>query len=56
MRGLTREEFDAGAARETRDAGVWIVPTNTMIANVALSSPSAEDLAAGLEAIAARHR
>ena len=34
------------AARETRDAGVWIVPTNTMIANVALSSPSAEELAA----------
>lgn len=33
-------------ARETRDAGVWIVPTNTMIANVALTSPSAEDLAA----------
>ena len=40
------EENIAGAARETRDAGVWIVPTNTMIANVALSSPSAEDLAA----------
>ena len=34
------------AARETRDAGVWIVPTNTMIANVALTSPSAEELAA----------
>ena len=33
-------------ARETRDAGVWIVPTNTMIANVALASPSAEELAA----------
>ena len=33
-------------ARETRDAGVWIVPTNTMIANVALPSPSAEELAA----------
>lgn len=40
------DEDIAGAARETRDAGVWIVPTNTMIANVALSSPSAEDLAA----------
>ena len=33
-------------ARETRDAGVWIVPTNTMIANVALSDPSADELAA----------
>lgn len=36
----------AQAARETRDAGVWIVPTNTMIANMALSDPSAEALAA----------
>ena len=33
-------------AREARDAGVWIVPTNTMIANVALPSPSAEELGA----------
>ena len=33
-------------AREAREAGVWIVPTNTMIANVALSSPSAEELGA----------
>ncbi len=33
-------------AREAREAGVWIVPTNTMIANVALSSPSAAELAA----------
>lgn len=40
------DEDIAGVARETRDAGVWIVPTNTMIANVALSSPSAEELAA----------
>ncbi len=40
------DEGIAGAARETRDAGVWIVPTNTMIANVALPSPSAEELAA----------
>ena len=40
------DERIAEVARETRDAGVWIVPTNTMIANVALPSPSAEDLAA----------
>lgn len=40
------DEDIAGVARETRAAGVWIVPTNTMIANVALSSPSAEELAA----------
>lgn len=40
------DEVIAEVARETRDAGVWIVPTNTMIANVALSSPSAEELAA----------
>ena len=40
------EERIRQAARETRDAGVWIVPTNTMIANVALTSPSAEELAA----------
>lgn len=40
------DEDIAGAARETRDAGVWIVPTNIMIANVALPSPSAEALAA----------
>ena len=40
------DEDIAEVARETRDAGVWIVPTNTMIANVALSSPSAEELAA----------
>ena len=33
-------------AREARVAGVWIVPTNTMIANVALSTPSAAELAA----------
>ena len=33
-------------ARETRDAGVWIVPTNTMIANVALASPTAKELSA----------
>ena len=40
------DEDIAEVARETRDASVWIVPTNTMIANVALSSPSAEELAA----------
>ena len=40
------DEQIAQAARKTRDAGVWIVPTNTMIANVALASPSAEKLAA----------
>ena len=40
------DEQIAQVARETRDAGVWIVPTNTMIANVALASPSAEELAA----------
>ena len=47
-RGLSPAEFGAAVqtARETRDSGVWIVPTNTMIANVALPSPSAEELAA----------
>ncbi|MDE0005869.1 MAG: amidohydrolase family protein [Rhodospirillaceae bacterium] len=39
------DEQIAQVARETRDAGVWIVPTNTMIANVALSDPSADELA-----------
>ena len=40
------EDRIAQLARETRDASVWIVPTNTMIANVALPSPSAEELGA----------
>ena len=40
------EDRIAQLAREARDAGVWIVPTNTMIANVALPSPSAEELGA----------
>ena len=40
------EDRIAQLAREARDAGVWIVPTNTMIANVALTSPSAEELGA----------
>ena len=43
---LIDEDRIAQVARETREAGVWIVPTNTMIANVALPSPSAEELAA----------
>ena len=55
------DEQVAQVARETRDAGVWLVPTNTMIANMALASPSAEELDraridAGLAAIAARNR
>ena len=40
------EDRIAQLAREAREAGVWIVPTNTMIANVALPSPSAEELGA----------
>ena len=44
--GLIDEDRIAQLAREARDAGVWIVPTNTMIANVALPSPSAEELGA----------
>ena len=40
------EDRIAQLAREARDAGVWIVPTNTMIANVALPSPSAAELGA----------
>ena len=40
------DEQISQVARETRDAGVWIVPTNTMIANVALASPTAEELSA----------
>ena len=43
---LIDEDRIAQAARDTREAGVWIVPTQTMIANVALPSPSARELAA----------
>ena len=43
---LIDEDRIAQLAGEIRQAGVWIVPTNTMIANVALSSPSAAELAA----------